>query len=391
MKWTTPFDLKVQMQKLWDRGLLLVSIVNEEPLFPYCLKLKRPNSRELSECFSEVRDWITQLHAHDKYYRIESREINHRVLGANKIPDKISVDTLDDALAWIGKRHAAEQFSELVNVTRLKFPELLAWLAKRPLRVLELASDWTQLLEIVSWMRDHPRPAIYLRQVDSAGVHTKMIEGHRGVLAELFDLVLSPESIDQTSTGVAGFCRRYGFLDKPLQVRFRILDPDKCILPVDSDVDITLTQPVFSRLEWPVSKVFITENEINFLAFPNVLDAMVIFGAGYGFENIKDASWLQRKEIFYWGDIDTHGFAILNQLRRYFPSVTSLLMNQEVLLAHRFFWGTEPQPETANLQRLNAEEEMLYNQLRKNYWSDCVRLEQEKIGFDFLIDVLQLL
>lgn len=389
MNWTTPHDLKAQVQRLWDRGLLLASIINEESIFPRNLTLKRPTSMELSECFAEVREWIVKLQAHAEFYRIEFRDINHRILGANQIPGRISVDSLDDALAWIGKRQAAEQFSQLVDLTRQKLPELIAWMAKYPLRALELASDWHKLLDIVSWLRSHPRPAVYLRQVDLPGIHTKLIESHKGVLAELFDLVLQPEAIDQSSVGALGFCRRYGFLDKPQQVRFRILDSDKCYLPIDSDVDIALTSSVFSRLEWPVSKVFITENEINFLAFPNMPDAMVIFGSGYGFDSIKSASWLREKEIFYWGDIDTHGFAILNQLREHFPHVGSLLMDQELFLAHRQFWVDEPKPESASLQRLNAEEYTLYDQLRRNHWGDRVRLEQEKIGFDFLIKALR--
>ena len=50
--------------------------------------------------------------------------------------------------------------------------------------------------------------------------------------------------------------------------------------------------------------MFITENEINFLAFPAVADSLIIFGAGYGFETLVEAAWLARCRIHYWGDID---------------------------------------------------------------------------------------
>jgi hypothetical protein len=49
---------------------------------------------------------------------------------------------------------------------------------------------------------------------------------------------------------------------------------------------------------------------------------------GYGFDNLAAALWLQQKDIYYWGDIDTHGFAILNQLRGFFPHAVSFLMDQ---------------------------------------------------------------
>jgi hypothetical protein len=50
-----------------------------------------------------------------------------------------------------------------------------------------------------------------------------------------------------------------------------------------------------------VSRIFITENEINFLAFPNARDSLVIFGAGYGFEMLSRAKWLSGCRIYYWG------------------------------------------------------------------------------------------
>lgn len=389
MNWTTPTNLKAQVQKLWDRGLLLASLSGGEPVFPRRLTLKGPDSRELSERFSEVRDWIAGLSAAAGHYRIEWRSVNHRVLGANEIPSAIRVDTLEDALGLIGKRKAAEQFAAVVELTRERQPELIPWLTKRPLRALELAEEWPRLLAIVAWLHKHPRPAIYLRQIDLPGVHTKLIEGHRGVLAELLDLVLPEEAIDATHKGIGGFCRRYGFLDKPSRVRFRVLDPNIRLLPMESDQDITLTQDSFSLLHLQVSKVFITENEINFLAFPDIPDAMVIFGAGYGFDNLAAAPWLQQKEIYYWGDIDTHGFAILNQLRGFSPHAMSFLMDRQTLLSHRPLWGVEAQPETGNLTHLNAEESSLYDQLRQNHWGNRIRLEQERIGFDFLLDVLR--
>ena len=388
MSWTTPADIKAQLQKLWDRGLLLSTLIGGEEMFPRRLTLKGPDSRELSNSFTDVRDWIARLSGVSKQYRIVWRSINHRILGANEIPSEIWIDSLDDALGLIGKRRAAEQFAALVALTRDHEPELLSWLAKRPLRALDLAEEWPRLLEIVAWLRKHPRSGIYLRQIDLPGVHSKFIEGQRSVLGELFDLVLPPEEIDTTATGAGGFCRRYGFRDKPLRVRFRILDLNLALLPTETDQDITVTQTTFARLEIPVDKVFITENEINFLAFPQVPQGMVIFGAGYGFENFGAVEWLRDRKIHYWGDIDTHGFAILNQLRGFFPHAASLLMDRPTLMEHRALWGVEPSPETGILTRLTDEESALYDQLRQNDLGFQIRLEQEKIGFELLVEAL---
>jgi len=379
MTWTTPADLRAQVQKLWDKGLLLASLVNGDVLFPRRLQLKSPSSSELTDQFERVRGWIGALRQ-GAHYRVVMREIRHRVLGANLVPAEAWIDSMDDALALIGKRREAQRFGALAALTRESEPLLLPWLAKYPLKALGMSDEWPLLLDIVAWMKAHPRPGIYLRQLDLPGIHSKFIESQRALLGEWLDLTLPENVIDTQAGGVNGFCKRYGFLDKPLRIRFRMLDPAQAMLP-GRDQDIGINHDSFALLEPKTERVFITENEINFLAFPSVADSMVIFGAGYGFDMLAQADWLRRCSIHYWGDIDTHGFAILDQLRAVFPHVESLLMDRDTLMAHEALWGREMQPLCRDLPRLNSAESALYDELRDNRIRAGVRLEQERIGY----------
>jgi len=393
VSWTSAADLRAQVQKLWDKGDLLRPCVQGEAMLPRRLRLLGPTSTELTERFDEVRAWMTDLRQarpanSAPRYRIVMREFRHRVLGSNAVPDEVWLDTLDDALALIGKQKDAKRFVGLVQLTREQHPALLPWLEKRPLNALALSDVWPRLLNVVLWLQAHPRPGIYLRQVDLAGVDSKFIEANRGVLAELLDLALPLDATDASASGASQFCRRYGFKDKPLRIRFRLLDPRVALLPSACEQDIGVTQAAFERLDLPVSRVFITENEVNFLAFPPLPDSMVIFGAGYGFEVLAGAKWLQERCICYWGDIDTHGFAILDQLRAQLPHVQSLLMDKATLLTHVTQWGDEPQPLLRDLPRLTVEEAALFDELRDNRLGVGVRLEQERIGFGWLQQAL---
>ncbi len=387
MSWTRPVDLRAQVQKLWGRGELLASLVTGESLFPKRLVLKGPTSAEMADRFDEVRAWIGEIRV-IPYCRMEMREFKHRVFGANAVPQEAWIDTVEDALALIGKQRDAARFTALIDVTRKRQPQLLDWLSKRPMRALELADEWSRLLEIVAWLQAHPRPGLYLRQVDIPGVHSKFIEAHRGVLIELLDIVLPPDVIDLTASGVGQFAKRYGFCDKPLRIRLRILDPEHALLPIGGIQDITLDGESFARLDSKVSRVFITENEINFLAFPQIRDSLVIFGAGYGFEMLRKAEWLARCRVHYWGDIDTHGFAILDQLRSQFDHVESFLMDRDTLLAFESQWVEEEQQTLRDLPRLNPEEKALYDDLRDNRICRNLRLEQERIGFGWVESAL---
>ncbi|MFZ9937767.1 MAG: Wadjet anti-phage system protein JetD domain-containing protein, partial [Luteolibacter sp.] len=268
-------------------------------------------------------------------------------------------------------------------------PELLEWLAKRAIAALELAPDWPAILAAVAWVRDHPRSGLFLRQMDAPGVHTKLVEKHRSVISELLDRVLPADAVDATARGSSGFVRRYGFREKPERIRIRFLDSACAIAPDRIGLDLTLDSAAFAVLDPPVDRVFITENEVNFLAFPDCPRSLVIFGSGYGWCALAAASWLHQRAIHYWGDIDTHGFAILDQLRASFPDVRSMLMSRDVFWDHREFWTTEPNPVRHDLPTLTTEEKSTLEALRAHGTTRPPRLEQEKLPFPVLESALQ--
>jgi len=376
--WTTQADLKAQVLRLWERDALL------DMSFPLQLKLRTPASSALSEHFDAVRAWVADLQHGSSAgaYRLVLREVRHRVIGQNSLPGEAWVDTLDAALRLIGKVREARAFQALLTLTQDEQPALVPWLQHQPRRALELASDWPRLLHMVGWLQAHLRPGIYLRQVDLPGIHSKFIEAQRGVLAELLDLALPAQAIDDGSRGASQFASRYGFRERPTRIRLRFLDPGHVAWVPGTDADYTLSAQAFARLQPTPRRVFITENEINFLAFPPCADSLVVFGAGYGFEALAQADWLHQRSVHYWGDIDTHGFAILDQLRAHFPHALSLLMDRDTLLAHRSQWITEPQPTQRNLPRLNDDERRLFDDLRwRRLGDEHVRLEQERIAY----------
>lgn len=383
MNWTTPRDLKVQLSRLWDRGELLRPLVTEEALFPLRLMLKGPDSTEVTEQFEAIRAWMAELVTVPQI-RIEWRDVNHRVQGLQRLPQSIWVDTLDGVMALLAKRRDAERFAQVVDATRNRLPTLLPWLARRPLQAIDLADQWLRLMSVVCWLVDHPRPGIYLRQVDVPGVHSKFIETHRAVLSELLDLVLPADAIAAELTGVSQFAVRYGFLNKPVRIRFRVLDERIPLLPGAARADVTLDADSFASLNIPTRRVFITENETNFLAFPPATEAIVIFGAGYGWDALARAGWLTSCTIHYWGDIDTHGFAILDQLRSRFENVASFLMDRDTLMAHEAYWGEEVDQVLHDLPRLTVDERALFDELRDNRIRKGLRLEQERIGFHWV-------
>jgi hypothetical protein len=388
MKWTTPDALTEQVVELWNRGDILRARVTGEELFPLELRLKRPSARDVRERFGEVQDWARALsgecrEARGFGYELRLETLRNRVQGANDLPVAAIVPDENDALRLIRRQTDADRFMSILNMTLAKYPGLRDWLSRRSILALGHFGDWSRILAVLAWFSANPRSGLYLRQLDIPGVDTKFIEGHRGLLAELLDIVLPENALDRSASGVKGFAQRYGLRSEPPLLRFRILDANALLQGLS---DISLTPAEFSTLKLPIRRVFVTENRTNGLAFPDHPGAIVVFGMGYGMERFVETPWLKELDVRYWGDIDTHGFRILDRLRATLPQARSFLMDRATLEAHRSLCVEEPAEKryTCELFRLSSEEHTLFENLRHDRIGVRIRLEQERVGYGWL-------
>ena len=157
-----------------------------------------------------------------------------------------------------------------------------------------------------------------------------------------------------------------------------------------SGIDIEYQDVQFKTMGWQRLPVGLCIPTADGLAFPPLKNSLVIFGFGYGIQMLRSVKWLSACQIHYWGDIDTHGFKILSQIRHYFPNTRSFLMDETTLLLSKDFWGVESTPAADNeLAHLTPEEQSLYQGLKQNRWAVNLRLEQERIPFEHVQDSLK--
>jgi hypothetical protein len=361
-QWSLSDDLIADLRRQWDRGAILAEMVGAPSIFPYRFRLTRPKPADLLERYEDVRVVTTAQ--------------GTRSVGRNQVPSEVWVDSLEDAALLLHETIALPAFRDVVDETTARLPALLEWLSAHCIEALAVAPDWPRILDVVLWLQANPRPDIYVRQVNILGVHTKFIEQNRKLLSSILDTLLPVDAIDSEHSPSVAFDRRYGFRVSPSMVRIRSLDPSLIVLPGADDRVVSLTVQDFSNLIG-VHRVFVTENYVNFLAFPPVAGAIVVFGEGYDVGKIAKAPWIASVPFRYWGDIDTHGFAILDHLRSLLPHVTSLLMDHATLHAHEAQWGFEHEQVRRDLNNLTRSERALYDDLRDNRIRANLRLEQE--------------
>jgi hypothetical protein len=405
--WTGLADLRALSLKAWTSGALLRELLDPSGTYPRRRTLKRPTAAALLSDYAAARAWAAELTAAVGPFTLETAEVGRNTIGANQLPAAAVFDSATDEIAFAGKSRDATRFMQLAEGLCVLDPAFRAWVLRRPLKLLELGADAQTAARVALWLRAHPEPGVYVRQLSLGGVHTKFIENHRKIIDELLDALAvetaagdAAEASDEQTTDVAAapgsllgqpatrtpaarFAARHGFLHPPELVRFRSLDPEVPLLGKARDV--TVTADAFSTLSLPARTILITENLVNFLALPDRPDTLAIYGGGYGFSSLREAGWLRNCKVHYWGDLDTHGFQILDQLRAVHPHVLSVLMDEATLLAHRDVWGSEPSPSRAPLARLTKEELSLYQRLGNDSFGTSVRLEQELIRWDWAL------
>jgi hypothetical protein len=382
--------IRQQLMKLWTSGELLRATCSCSEVFPLRVRpFKKPTSSELGPRLADVRRWAQALAAEPRI-RIEHRSVKHAVIGNNQVPDRVYVDTVEHALALIGKGTEAKLFADLRQQLADFLPQALPWITKYPLRAIELAGEWQRLIHVTQWLSEHPHSGRYLRQLPIAGLHSKWLEQHRSTLAQWLGLIR-----DEDPPRASELESWLGLRTKPILVRFRLLDHGLSFFADNgSQAEYTLTAEDFSRLGESntikaISTVIFTENEINFLSLPAIDGTLAIFACGYGAQGLATAPWLRTRNCWYWGDIDTNGFAILNQFRSALPGLRSILMDEATLLSHKDQWTTEDKPANRSLSFLTASEQQVYEGLCCNTWGDRVRLEQERLSFEVVRSILE--
>jgi len=387
--WTTPDDVASRLRRSWTDGSLLSSYGRGEPWQPRSVALHGPQPTEVAERLDDVRAWVAQLQRGSRRggrsaYRLEYRTVGGRAIGANQLPARAWLDDYDCVWTLLRVGDEAERYLALLDAARAREPRVADWMLERPMRALELSAEWARLLPAARWLADQAGTGAYLRQIDVAGVDTKYVEEHRGVVADLLDRLVPADRMDP-SRPRTDLAARYGFRGPPPSVRFRFLGAQRWPPGIS---ELTGRIDELAHDAPAVSRVYVVENEMTYLAFPPVDDAVVVLGGGYGVSRLAGLPWLRDMELHYWGDLDTHGFAILDQLRHAWPHTRSLLMDRRTLLAHEALWVREPKPVNALLDRLRADEADLYRDLVEGTLGPAVRLEQERVGFGWVEDAV---
>jgi len=373
----TPEELRRRLQSRWQnqrRNWLL-----GEGEWPLSLGTEPPTEAKVLAEWTRFDQWLAQWRevAHRSANAVRHEARSWPRIGEQKLPCVWQFATPEAVATELGQVARWSQAKQ-------RFDLLAAWKGDATWRSelsrhFELLADlddaqFQRLCTVVEWLWRHPASGLYPRQLPISGIDTKWLDSYRSVTAAWVGALRACETRD--------FYVATGLRAAPDRLRMRLLDPAlRESLGGLSDIEAPAGE--FMGLKLPVQSVLIVENLVTGLACESLPGTIVFMRRGYAVDALAKLPWLSQLPVYYWGDIDTHGLAILSRLRSYLPQARALMMDEATLLAFRGLWGKEEKQHAAlEFQHLAEEEQRLYRALREGEYRQ-VRLEQERIAWDF--------
>jgi hypothetical protein len=376
----TVSEIKKKANALYKEYLQSIVEANQS-FFPKQIRSNKKPSEDFVKMKEELNELISCSTDRKSYgYSIHYETINTKKHGLQSLPQSITFECEENYLKFIGKEKEAALFKKNVLQITSEFPQLLNWCQINPLSITANSEKWYDILKVCRYFIYTPTPNLYIRQLP-VEIHTKFIEENKAIIQSLLDIVIHNHIQNQNERV---FEKRFSLKYKPVQIRIRILDHNIAIQYFSGLTDISITEEELISLDFHCSKVYITENEMNFLTLPTIENAIAIFGKGFAIKALRNVYWLQLKSIFYWGDIDIHGFQILSQLKGYFPNTKSIMMNMDTYEQFKEMSVENKIASPPILSNLDENEICMYEFLKEN----GRRLEQEKITYLYSVKFL---
>ncbi len=365
-------DLLLKKAPAWVTG-------KEEAVFR--LALHPPTEKEALSDLPAWRSWQGQwLDLENGHMRVESAPRKWGSIGVKTVPVRLIIEGGQAIARFAGQKAIWDKWKARFGIVADVFgdsPDVKAAFCGCAKDLFEASEvEFKQILDVSLWLIENEVTGYTPRQVPIRGVDSKWIETHKRAVTAFVSKLKGQAGLGLISA------------DRNL-VRIRSLDP---VVRVGELNEFAATLGELSRLTWQPRAAIIVENLDTFVSLPNAAECLffrgvvAVWGRGFAVSGLESIPWLKKAQCWYWGDLDSHGFAILNRLRSHLPDVKSVLMDMQTLNENEDLAVVEPAPTKSDFQYLTASENNALELLREK---GNLRLEQERIPFDYALTNLE--
>jgi hypothetical protein len=367
----TPTDILTDIRRRLDRTWA-GDLTGATTSWPYRFPLGTTTKTELEAGWRTtyqplIRQWRDWAGAHPVQLHSQPKRV---YTTTQNIPTHVEVADLGTAADMAGGSWSTRltRARERIHMVNSRFPDIPG--LTRLIRGTDGYPDvdFALLLTVADWFKTNNAAGHTPRQVPILGVHAKWLNTHQ------------PHILLLTGRDTLGLLPRH-----PARIHFTYLDPAYLATGArrhdSATVGDTFTPP------YQPSVVVISENKDTAIHFPPTAGGIAVEGAGFGGKTAAAFPWLTKApHLYYWGDIDAHGYEILNGWREDGVHVTSVLMDLTTYDTYAHY-GTNTDQNGIRLKPgsrksllcLTPDEHTVYQRLLDPSFPGHRRIEQERI------------
>ena len=308
-------------------------------------------------------------------YVLEFKTVQTRLRGAQSQPSRLLLPSREDHLSLIGKTSAFHTFQADVQSIRSLIADE-SWLVNNISLILRYPGDWDNIVQVLAYLAQHPEAALSLREIPIAD--SKFTEKRRPAVLTLAAAL--SENLQHTLTRLWGGPSAW-------RPTMRFLHPSMrpCGL---SRISIELSEmPLLLKTLNPQG-LLIVENRTSFDKLPEIPGFLALWGEGNSVQALAEVNISKALPLFYWGDMDREGLAILARLRQFLPHTQSVAMNRKTFEAYKQYTVPDTTAVELPAKGLTKDEQALYRILDQSD-SASLRLEQERIPPSYAVESIK--
>lgn len=352
----------------------LRSVIQGNSFFPLYIRADKKAAADFAVRHKELEALIGGSKERMGYgYSLQYKKVVTRKHGEQDEVEAVHFDSEEDYLRFLNKVTQAAEFKITLDQLLSWRSDVKDWLLKQqPDILLQYQVAWTGIFSVIDYLLAHKVADHYLRTLP-VPVHTKFIQQHSSIIFSLLKY-LQPERFGNESLTLE---EALGLRKKPYLFALRWLDR-AFGFQYSAGMDVFgATVDYLKSVTWPVKRLIMVENETNLYLLPEIPETIALVSAGGSLHLLKEIPLFHNTLLYYWGDLDEWGFVMLHDMRLYYPHVSSLFMDEEVVVFHQKEMNRQPRPyREQTLPALTASEKRAFSLLSANNG----RIEQEKLN-----------
>lgn len=329
----SPSELAKQLARQWHNNALRAQrLLTPEP-WPLKLSIGQPTSSQVLQQAARVQQHIQRWRQVTVGQVVFEHKKYRRFAEAVELPSYWYINSPSEWVQACQDATARDEFvvlSQLISASDSSMHELLV--RERSLWRGKPLNELLDTLTLAQKLTPGCAKGQPLRLLSGYGVDTKFVERHHTLLRRLLDTRFAGAASEQ---GLLNFLDALDEKDHWLLVRPLV----EGLLPFQR---LRLASTELAQTALPARRILLVENERCEHLLPPLQDCIAVLGAGF------DLAWLagqalEGKQLYYWGDLDTWGLAMLARARQLRPSLQAVMMTQEVFTDYAGFAVHEPQ------------------------------------------------